>query len=388
MILFKNQVDIVSKEKGSPIMKVLIAPMVAMAPTNGPFGRTAALCQALRDAGHEVALCAAVDVNYRPLDGVYNYEAPLPAPLGLPKALGLLFIKMVQQLGLQEKADVKSFEQVLFFTGALKAGFFRKDVNCLRKAIAAYQPDLVYAEFRPAALVAARLEKVKSVTGYSYPVQPNYAASPEFAGGVKQVLKADGLPPVNSVLEIFDWADLKIVPSSYELEPIKDNRVVFTGPFSKPILTAAAPQQRNKIIAYFGTGTISAQKVVKTLTEAFGETETEVYIATSQVKPCHDQNIFVASRFDFAELMPQALVYLNHGGQNSVMTGLIYGVPQIIFPGNIFERQYNAASIEQLKAGLVEELGSASEIPINTTKSIPELTPFVRRGMSSERLYH
>ena len=86
--------------------------------------------------------------------------------------------------------------------------------------------------------------------------------------------------------------------------------------------------------------------------------------------------------------MPQALVYLNHGGQNSVMTGLIYGVPQIIFPGNIFERQYNAASIEQLKAGLVEELGSASEIPINTTKSIPELTPFFRRGMSSERLYH
>jgi len=143
-------------------MKVLIAPMAAMAPTNGPFTRTEALSKALLDAGHDVVLCAARDVNYHPIDGVFNYESPIPSPLGLPKALGIPFIKMVQRVGLQEKADVKSFEQVLFFTGTLNAGFFKKDVECLRKAIGAYKPDLVYAEFRIAALVAAKLEKVKS----------------------------------------------------------------------------------------------------------------------------------------------------------------------------------------------------------------------------------
>ena len=34
------------------------------------------------------------------------------------------------------------------------------------------------------------------------------------------------------------------------------------------------------------------------------------------------------------------------------MTGLIYGVPQIVCPGNVFERRYNAASIVNLNAGV------------------------------------
>lgn len=50
--------------------------------------------------------------------------------------------------------------------------------------------------------------------------------------------------------------------------------------------------------------------------------------------------------------MPEAAAYINHGGQNSVMTGLMYGVPQIVCPGNGFERRYNAASMVNLKAGV------------------------------------
>ena len=332
-------------------MKVLIAPMGAMAPTNGPFSRTEALSKALRNSGHDVALCAAKDVNYRQIDGVHNYESPIPSPLGLPRAVGFPLIRLVQKIGLQEKADVKSFEQVLFFTGALKEGFFRNDVNCIRNAIQTYKPDLVYSEFRIASIVAARLEKVRCVTGYSYPVQTSYASSPEFAGGVKKVLKEFGLPEIESVLEIFDWADLKIVPSSYDLEPINQKNVVFTGPFANLPEIRTQDAARNKIIAYFGSGTISGKKVVETLTEAFLDTSLDVLIATEQVKPFQHRNITVDKRFDFSVLMPQALVYLNHGGQNSIMTGLIYGVPQIIYPGRVFERMYNAETIKTLKAG-------------------------------------
>ncbi len=131
-------------------------------------------------------------------------------------------------------------------------------------------------EFRIAALVAAKLENVKSMTDYSYPVQTSFASSPEFSGGVKKVLKEYGLPEINSVLEIFDWAELKIVPSSYDLEPINDSSAIFTGPFSKPCLKQTMPEKRKKIIAYFGTGTISGKKVVETLTEAFYYTDTEL----------------------------------------------------------------------------------------------------------------
>ena len=102
-------------------MKVLIAPMAAMAETSGPFSRARSLCLALEQRGHLAALCAAKDVNYRPIDGILNYEAPLPSPLGLPLFLGKRMFKIAQLTGAQQRQTVHSFEQVLHFVGAGKA---------------------------------------------------------------------------------------------------------------------------------------------------------------------------------------------------------------------------------------------------------------------------
>jgi uncharacterized protein (TIGR00661 family) len=225
-------------------------------------------------------------------------------------------------------------------------------VYCIRKAIQEFKPDVIYSEFRIAAIVAAKLEKVKVVTGYSLPVQKSFASNPEYSKGVNQYLEENNLNKVESVLDIFDWADLKIVPSSYDLEPINGENIVFVGPFSSPDITQTKVE-KNKIVAYMGSGTISPRKVIEELTKAFEKSNYQVYIATEQVEPYKKDNINVNKRFDFSELMPEAKVYINHGGQNSVMTGLIYGVPQIICPGNVFERQYNASSIVKLDAGIM-----------------------------------
>lgn len=101
-----------------------------------------------------------------------------------------------------------------------------------------------------------------------------------------------------------------------------------------------------------GNGTISPKEVIYNLTKAFEQTNFQIYIATEQVKPYKKNNINVDKRFDFSKLMPEAIAYINHGGQNSIMTGFIYGVPQIVCPGNVFERRYNAASMANLKAGV------------------------------------
>ena len=42
-----------------------------------------------------------------------------------------------------------------------------------------------------------------------------------------------------------------------------------------------------------------------------------------------------------------------HGGQNSIADGLIHKVPQIMVPGKVFERKYNAGSVSDNKAGVV-----------------------------------
>ncbi len=335
-------------------MKVLIVPMAAMAETSGPFSRAAALCNKLIERKHEVAFCAAEDVNYKKIENVKNYYAPIPSPFGMPLFIGKRMLKIGQLLGIQQKKRVNSFEQVLHFVGAITYRHFSEDVSCIRKAIRDFKPDVVYAEFRISAIVASKLENIKVVTGFSYPAAKSFASNPEYSTGVKRFIQENKLPPIESALDIFNWADLKIVPSSYELEPINDENVVFTGPFFVPNIKSG-DHNKNKIIAYMGNGTISPNEVIYTLTQAFEQTNFQIYIATEQVKPYRKNNITVDKRFDFSKLMPEAIAYINHGGQNSIMTGLIYGIPQIVCPGNVFERRYNAASIANLKSGVTLE---------------------------------
>jgi uncharacterized protein (TIGR00661 family) len=332
-------------------MKVLIAPMAAAAETAGPFSRAAALCHALLAAGHEVAFCAAEDGNYHKIESIKNYEAPVPSPLGLPPFLTNKMLKIVQKLNVQEKKEIHSFEQVLHFVGATDKSFFADDVLCIRSAIRDFKPDVVYSEFRPAAIVAAKAEQVCIAAGYSYPVQPTFASDPKFSKGVRDYLENNHLPAVQSVLEIFEWADVRIVPSSYELEPIAGKNVVFVGPFQM-LQKTPANLEKNKIIAYMGSGSITQNTMINELTKAFENTRYQVFIAAKQTEPYQKGNITVDRKFDFSSLMPQAAAYINHGGQNSIMTALMYGVPQIICAGKNFERKYNADSIVQLQAGV------------------------------------
>ena len=333
-------------------MRVLIAPMAAMAETSGPFSRAAALGMGLLTSGHEVAFCAAEEINYKEVQGIHNYKAPIPPLLGLPMPMAKKMLIVAQKTGVQQKKKVNSFEQVLLFAGVLNKKHFEEDVACIRTAIREYKPDVVYAEFRIAAIVAAKLEGVRVASGYSYPVQASFASAPKLSKKVRAYVRELGLPHTESVLEIFEWADIKIIPSSYGLEPIKGENTVFTGPFYQLHETQKA-ERNNRIIAYMGMGSISPQTVVKELTEAFLGTGYEVYIASAQLAPYKEGNITVDKRFDFSQLMPGAAVYINHGGQNSIMNGLTYGVPQIICPGNVFERIYNAESIANLHAGVV-----------------------------------
>lgn len=335
-------------------MRVLIVPMAVMSETSGSFSRTVLLCNRLVELKHEVALCAAEDPNYRKIANIKNYYAPIPSPLGTPMFIGKRLLKIVQLLKIQEK-KVNSFEEVLHFIGALDSKYFAKDVDSIRRAIRSFKPDIVYAEFRISAIVAAILEKVKVVTSFSYPVQKSFASNPEYSLDIRPFLHKNKMPLIESALDIFKWTDLKIVPSSYELEPLKDVNVVFTGPFSFPKIKNIHAK-KDKILVYMGYGTISPKTVINNLTKAFENTNIEVYIATNQVKSFKKNNIWVKDRFDFNELMPEAIAYINHGGQNSIMTGLIYGVPQIICPGNVFERKYNASSIVNLGAGIQLEL--------------------------------
>lgn len=332
-------------------MRILIVPMPAMAPTAGPFSRARLLAEAFLAKGFSVALCAAEDVNTLPIPGVPNYFLSVPVPFGLPEGIGLRAFSLAEKLGLPGKKPVRSFEEVLHFTGATAYSYFRKSVSEIRSAIAAFQPDLIYSEFNLSAIAAANAERKLVFASYSYPAQPSYAASPQFARGVRRALTELHQPPVRSALELFLRADLRIVPSIRELEPIEGENTVFAGTLKKAP-EPREPGEKSLILAYLGTGTISKKQMLNEISDAFADSGFEVYLAGMEPECSRCRNIHTDRKFDFSVLLPRAAVFLNHGGQNSIADGLLCGVPQLIYPGKVFERQYNAESVVKNKAGI------------------------------------
>ena len=331
-------------------MRLLIVPMAAMAETSGPFSRCKLLAESAAAAGIDVATCIAEDINYSEINGIKNYFLDVPAPLGMPKIIASKLFPVAQKLGITSRKTVKSFDEVLWFTGNSVYSYLVKSVASVRKAIRSFKPDIVYSEFSIPAIIAAKLEKKKLFATVSYPTQPEYANAPKLTGGVNRYLQEKGLPQVNSVLELFDWADECFCPSIHELEPIKKENVTFCGALKK---VYTSEQLRNKIVVYMGNGTVSAAMTEKEISRAFIDSEYEVYIASKYLKAKNKGNIHVAPRWDFNELLDEAVLFINHGGQNSVVDGLLHGVPQMIVPGKVFERRYNAVSVAKNKAGII-----------------------------------
>jgi UDP:flavonoid glycosyltransferase YjiC (YdhE family) len=335
-------------------MKLLIVLMAIPGESRGPMSRARALAIEARKRGHEVAFCAAKDPNYCPMEGVATFFAPLPSLFGTPPWVGRMISRLGSLLGVQQRmvGRVRSFEQALSLLGATARRFFARDVEAVRQAIRAFQPDVVFSEHSIAALVAARLEQAAVVTDYCYACQPSFASSPECSAGVRAYLQRNDLPAVHSALELFDWAEIKFVASSYELEPIDGENVIHVGPFQSAAPPADASEPRDRIIAYMGTGVISPRRLLRVLTDAFDGTPFQVYLASQQLAPFQRGTLHVQPFFDFDALLPGAVASIHHGGQNSVMKGLIHGVPQLIVSGNHFERSYNADSVVRLQAGV------------------------------------
>ena len=107
----------------------------------------------------------------------------------------------------------------------------------------------------------------------------------------------------------------------------------------------------------------------------------DVYVAGvyEAVHAVGDREVTCAPRFDVAELLPRARVFVHHGGQNSMMDALSYEVPQIIVPGRVFERQFNAEAVENARCGLTVRASQPALIARAARRLVDE--PTLRQGV-------
>ena len=364
--------------------RFLLIPMAAMAETAGSFSRVRLLAMSLRERGIDVATCCAHDPNYREIPDIDNYALDIPSPLGLPAWYARHMFPIAQKLGITAAKEVHSFEEVLHLTGNTDYNYLHRSVEQIREAIRRFRPTVVYSEFNLSAYIAARAEGVVIYSTASVPTEASFATSPQFAKDVNRLLNELQLPTVNSALDIFHWADKRFVPSCPSLEIFDNQDYTYCGALQRVDYRPAA--KRDAVVVYMGNGTISPKKMVREVTAAFRQSDIEVYIAGKALENNTIGNIHTAPRFDFSELLPRAVLMLHHGGQNSMIDALLYCVPQIICPGRVFERKYNADMVVKNGAGLILPYAqfNAGEI-LRLVEQIQSEPSFI---MQTDRLRH
>ena len=167
--------------------------MVARSRMGGPWSRAQRVARAFRDGGHEVVLAWGDDGNcVNPI--APTLEILVPSPLGLPDAIARHTFPLASRLGLMGRKPVRSFEEVLWLTGALDERYTRVAVDALRAHMRATRPDVVYSEFNLAAVIAARAEGIPCVGSASQPTTASYASNPRKSAGIRRLLREMGMP--------------------------------------------------------------------------------------------------------------------------------------------------------------------------------------------------
>jgi len=327
--------------------------MVARSRMGGPWSRAQRVARAFRDGGHEVTLAWGDDGNCaNPI--APTLEIPVPSPLGLPDAIARHTFPLASRLGLMGRKPVRSFEEVLWLTGALDEGYTRAAVDALRAHMRAIRPDVVYSEFNLAALIAARAEGVPCVGSGSQPTTAAYASSPRKSAGIRRLLRETGMPAPASSLTILEGMKRRVIPSCPSLEPEAGERAIYCGFLGEVSKLDAHGSDRDCAVVYLGSGSVPAGVAVRVGRQISSALGCDVYVAgvPEAVYAAAGHKVHCTPRLNFAELIPRARLMVHHGGQNSMMDALAYQVPQVVVPGRVFERQFNADAVERTRCGL------------------------------------
>ena len=325
--------------------------MVARSRMGGPWSRAQRVARAFQDGGHEVTLAWGDDGNcFDP--GGPALEIPVPSPLGLPDAIARHTFPLASLLGLMGRKPVRSFEEVLWLTGALDERYTRAAVDTLRAHMRAARPDIVYSEFSLAAVIASRAEGIPCMGSGSQPTTAAYASDPRKSAGIRRLLCEMGMPTPASSLTVLEGMRRRFIPSCPTLEPRAGEQAVYCGFLDEPPALTGRP--RDCALVYLGAGSVPAGVAIRAGRELAEALDCDVYVAgvPEAVHAVGNHELACAPRFDVAELLPRAQVFVHHGGQNSMMDALSHEVPQLIVPGRVFERQFNAEAVESARCGL------------------------------------
>ena len=174
-----------------------------------------------------------------------------------------------------------------------------------------------------------------------------------------------GTPPFDMRSILMHTEPLKIVFLPRAFQPggeTFDEDYLFVGPSLQPhrdeSLNFPFEQLGTHPLLYISLGTVFNNQIdfYRTCFTAFGDTAWQVVFSVGPYTdraalPAMAGNFIVAPRVPQLEVLSRANLFISHGGMNSVMESLYYGVPLVVIP-QISEQAVTAQRVQELGLGI------------------------------------
>lgn len=349
-------------------MRILMSVFSPPSGTWGGITRIIALSREAEAAGHAVAVTASGELADLLSDrGLRVYPMPESTFLGLPRGLSRRIATQSQHRTPPIKPG-RSFGNmwlVFLFVGFANRRFLRAAVEAERSAIEKFRPDIIFTDANPVAFLSALISGLPMACTYSAIVQRGAGSYPwrKMKRAVGSVLRESGHAAVSPDALFSRNRVLKIIPSIPELDETDQSRddVVYVGPLVDDLgirTTFDVDPNRRYVFVYVGTGSVPLKTLYEVLPRVFPADHPMICVVGSQSIGTVERigNVEFHPYIPTQKILPYCEWTICHGGQNTIVQSLLYGVPLILFPGPIFERRWNAEKVQRSGAGVMGEL--------------------------------
>ena len=258
---------------------------------------------------------------------------------------------------------IKRIESIIQMKGICTKAYVDQSYRQWEGLLETFKPDVIVSEFDLIASVAARKHAVPLFSTYATVGQPSfyselfYEKKPprkNLHRNYNRLLRRLGLPEVSNVLELFGGYghSERLIPSIPAMEDVPESdRNHYVGSIVPEKFLGQSwnwEKRRPLIYVYLSIGQITPQLAEEVLTEAFAQSDFDVVFSGAGHPYFEKRGEYQVGNVHFFHFLPtdevlkQADIVIHHGGQNTTLQCIEARVPALIFPGEHFERHFNA----------------------------------------------
>lgn len=360
-------------------MRILLTPIIFDDTILGSKRRLEIIAKNLIENGNEVAICCLEDQKIS-IDKITYYFVNKPVCNNLQELISEKLYWLSKKSGLYNLKSIETLEEIIKMSGSINSEYLKYDIESIRNIIIEFDPDFVYSEFRIASIIAAKIENRKCITSYFATSLKRFGHNPKYLEKIKELLEEYSIYSIESILDIFKMANIKIVPNCPSIEKVQANNTFFVGTFENlNIKKGAKDGYKTNILVNLENSILTHKQIENVFknNKYYGE-DKKVIIINDSEKQFSSINIKLKEEEFPTKILEDGLVFVHDGSYQNVIYSLLTGVPQIIIRNNTFENKYYSH--------IVEELGIGFELD-NLRFNRREIAEFIEKIKDNEKMY-